>query len=175
MYVPFLPTGSETPHKLSINCTCFCYNWCETQRIMLAKQYILLPTCFFRLSLPWRRYFLYLRFCEMDSSFYYFGALEKMCHLQAPLSSQASVDIITCKRRTRHLQVTHNSKGDKNISRRYKKLFSHLRKIERLRVHGIHDEKQILGFATVSLFIDSFTDHVDIFHLCCNLLASRVV
>ena len=93
-----------------------------------------------------------------------------MCHLQAPLSSQASVAIITCKRRTRHLQVTHNSKGEKNISRRYKNLFSHLRKIEMAKgAHGIHDEKQILGFATVRqlmyCFKDSFIDHVDIFSI----------
>ena len=100
----------------------------------------------------------------MDSSFYYFGALEKMCHLQVLLSSQASVAIITCKRRTRHLQVTYNFEGDKNISRRYEKIFSHLRKIEMAKgAHGIHDEKQILGFATVRQFMDSFIDHVDIF------------
>ena len=95
----------------------------------------------------------------MDSSFYYFGGLEKMCHLQAPLSSQASVACITCKRCMRHLQVTHNSKGDKNTSRRYEKIFSHLRKIEMAKgAHGIHDEKQILGFATVRQFISSFKD-----------------
>ena len=61
----------------------------------------------------------HLRFGEMDSSFDYFGALEKMYHLQVSLSSQASVVCITCKRRMRHLQVTDNFEGEKNISRRY--------------------------------------------------------
>jgi len=95
----------------------------------------------------------------MDSLFDYFGALDKMCHLQVSLSSQASVVCITCKRRIRHLQVTDNFKGEKNISCRYEKLFSHLRKIEMAKgAHGIHDEKQILGFATVRQFMYSFMD-----------------
>ena len=38
-------------------------------------------------------------------------ALEKICHLQVSLSSQASVAIVTSKRRTRHLQVTDKIKG----------------------------------------------------------------
>ena len=48
----------------------------------------------------------------MDSSFDRFGALEKMYHLQVPLSSQASVVCNTCKRRMRHLQVTDNIEGE---------------------------------------------------------------
>ncbi len=64
----------------------------------------------------------------MGGKYYLCRALEKMCHLQVPLSSQASVEYITSKRHTCHLQVTDNFEGKKNISRRYEKQFSHLRK-----------------------------------------------
>jgi len=52
-----------------------------------------------------------LRFEKMEGLSALNGTLEKMCHLQVSLSSQASVTIITCKRRTRHLQVTDKIKG----------------------------------------------------------------
>ena len=65
----------------------------------------------------------------MGSLFYYIGTLEKMCHLQVSLSSQASDGYITSKCRTHHLQVTRDFEGKKNISRRYGKSFSHLRQI----------------------------------------------
>jgi hypothetical protein len=52
-----------------------------------------------------------LRFGEMEGLSALNGTLEKMCHLQVSLSSQASVAIVTSKRRTRHLQVTDKIKG----------------------------------------------------------------
>lgn len=64
----------------------------------------------------------------MEGSYYLCIALEKICHLQASLSSQASVDCITSKRHTRHLQVTDNFEGKKNIFHWLEKSFSHLRK-----------------------------------------------
>ena len=76
-----------------------------------------------------------LRFGKMEGLSALNGTLEKiekMCHLQhlqVSLSSQASVAIVTCKRRTRHLQVTDKIKGLKKVFHRLEKTFSHLRKI----------------------------------------------
>ena len=52
-----------------------------------------------------------LRFGEMEGLNFLCRTLEKICHLQVSLSSQASDAIVTSKRRTRHLQVTDKIKG----------------------------------------------------------------
>ena len=52
---------------------------------------------------------------------YLCGALEKMCHLQVSLSSQASDTIVTRKRRTRHLQVTDDLESSNKVFRRLEK------------------------------------------------------
>jgi hypothetical protein len=70
-----------------------------------------------------------LRFGKMEGLNFLCRTLEKMCHLQVSLSSQASVAIVTSKRRTRHKQVTDKIKGKKKVFQRLEKTFSHLRKI----------------------------------------------